>query len=106
VEWSDAAGVDEVPEGEVRGVKVGDDLVALYRIDGKVYATSNVCTHEYALLSGGWIENGEIECPLHGTRFRIEDGRCLGPYGTNLRCFRSRVRDGRIEVALSSEDGA
>ena len=103
MQWIDA-GVDDVDEGAVRGVKLGDEHVAIFRLHGKVYATSNLCTHESALLSEGWVENGEIECPLHGARFRIEDGECLGPYGTDLRCFRARSRQGRIEVSLSDRE--
>jgi naphthalene 1,2-dioxygenase system ferredoxin subunit len=101
--WIDAIGLDEIAEGEVKGARVADQFVALYRMGGQIYATSDVCTHEFALLSGGWVEGGEIECPLHGTRFRIADGVCLGPFGHDLQCFPARVRDGRIEVALSPE---
>ena len=104
-QWIDA-GIDDVDEGTVKGVKLGDEHVALYRVRGTVYATSNICTHESALLSEGWVEDGEVECPLHGARFRIEDGECLGPYGTDLRCFRARSRRGRIEVALSDREDA
>jgi naphthalene 1,2-dioxygenase ferredoxin component len=102
--WVDAAGSDDVPEGEVKGVKLGGQFIALYRLDGQIYATSDVCTHEFALLSGGWVDDGEIECPLHGTRFSIKDGRCLGPFGHDLPCFQTRVRHGRIEVALLPEE--
>ncbi len=101
--WLDAVGLEDVPEGGVKGVILSGQFIALYRHQGQLYATSDICTHEYALLSGGWLENGEIECPLHGTRFRITDGSCLGPYGHDLRCFQTRVRQGRIEVALLAD---
>jgi naphthalene 1,2-dioxygenase system ferredoxin subunit len=102
--WVDAVGSDDVPEGAVKGVRLGDQFIALYRLDGQIYATSDICTHEFALLSGGWVEHGEIECPLHGTRFRIKDGRCLGPFGHDLPCFQTRIRDGRVEIALLPEE--
>jgi naphthalene 1,2-dioxygenase system ferredoxin subunit len=102
--WVDAVDLEDVPEGQVKGVRLSGQFIALYRHGGQLYATSDICTHEYALLSGGWLENDEIECPLHGTRFRITDGSCLGPFGHDLRCFQTRVRRGRIEVALSPED--
>jgi naphthalene 1,2-dioxygenase system ferredoxin subunit len=98
--WVDAAGFDDVPEGGVKGVKVSGQFIALYRLDGQIYATSDVCTHEFALLSGGWVDGCEIECPLHGTRFSIKDGLCLGPFGHDLPCYQARVRHDRIEVAL------
>ncbi len=104
VKWFDAAAAREVTNGEPKGVKLGEQFIALYRVDGKLHATSDVCTHEFALLSGGWLEGGVIECPLHGARFQVADGRCLGPYGTDLRCFAARERDGRIEVAFPDTD--
>jgi nitrite reductase/ring-hydroxylating ferredoxin subunit len=97
--WIDAVSAADVPDGGVKGVRVGGDSVAIYRVDDKLYATSDVCTHEAALLSEGWVEDGEIICPLHGARFRIEDGTCKGPLGTDLQCFRIRERAGRIEIA-------
>jgi len=102
--WIDVASAEEVTEGEVRGVKAGDHLVALYRIDGRIYATSNVCTHEHALLSEGVVENGEVECPLHLTRFRISDGTCLGPLGTDLACYRAREVGARVQVQIADEE--
>jgi len=104
--WVDVGAAEDVVEGEVKGVKVNEQFIALYRIDGQVHATSDVCTHDFALLSGGWIEAGVVECPLHGARFNVVDGRCLGPYGHDLRCFRARQREGRVEVALPDEGQA
>ena len=106
VKWVDAIPESEVPQGGAKGVKLGAAHVAIYRLQNEVFATSDMCTHEFALLSGGWVEDGIIECPLHGARFQIRDGRCLGPYGTDLRCFRTRVRGGRVEAALPDESSS
>ena len=64
--WVRVAGVAEVGEGQVHAVRVDDREIALYHLPGGEFrATDNVCTHEYALLSDGWLEDGCIECPLH-----------------------------------------
>ncbi|HVO48705.1 MAG TPA: non-heme iron oxygenase ferredoxin subunit [Steroidobacteraceae bacterium] len=98
--WIDAAAAGEIPEGGVKGVTVLGEAVALFRLEGEFYATSDVCTHESALLSEGWVEDGEVICPLHGARFGIRDGVCSGPLGRDLRCYRVRERAGRIEVGV------
>ncbi|MBI2012800.1 Rieske 2Fe-2S domain-containing protein [Candidatus Curtissbacteria bacterium] len=41
------ANVNDVPESELKKVEVGGEQVALYKIDGEVYATTNICTHEH-----------------------------------------------------------
>jgi nitrite reductase/ring-hydroxylating ferredoxin subunit len=48
-----AARSSVLEEGKVLGVEVREFNVALYRIEGAVYATSDVCTHMFALLSEG-----------------------------------------------------
>src|SRR3982074_3536693 len=77
--WHRLAALSDLREGEPFGVGVGDDPSALHRLDGVVFAIGDVCTHEFALLSGGFVEDGEIECPLHQARFDIRTGRCLSP---------------------------
>ncbi len=54
--------------------------ISLFRDDdGTYYALDDTCSHEDASLAEGWIEAGEVECPLHATRFCLRDGKpmCL-----------------------------
>ena len=77
-EWVRVATVNELAEGQCKGVRVGEQEVALYHLPGGEFrATSNVCTHEFALLSEGWLENGCIECPLHAAQFDVRTGKAL-----------------------------
>jgi nitrite reductase/ring-hydroxylating ferredoxin subunit len=77
-DWVRVAGKGDVAEGAVIGVRVGDTEIAVYHLPGGEYrATNNVCSHEYALLSDGWLENGCIECPLHAAQFDIRTGKAL-----------------------------
>jgi nitrite reductase/ring-hydroxylating ferredoxin subunit len=43
-EWLPVAARADVPEGDVIAVKVGDQDIALYGVEGEVYATANICT--------------------------------------------------------------
>lgn len=47
-QWTDAAAVDEVPTDDVVGMQVDGRDIALYKVDGQIYATDNVCTHGHA----------------------------------------------------------
>jgi 3-phenylpropionate/trans-cinnamate dioxygenase ferredoxin subunit len=76
--WVRVAAKADVAEGKCIGVKTGAREVALYHLPGGEFcATDNVCTHEYALLSDGWLENGCIECPLHAAQFDIRTGKAV-----------------------------
>ena len=50
-DWVRVAGVADVAEGQVLGVRVGGREIALYHLKGgDIRATDNICTHEYAKL--------------------------------------------------------
>lgn len=61
-----------------------------------MFATDDICTHEFALLSEGWIDGGTIECPLHGGTFEIRTGKAVAPPCTvDLKTYLVR-RDGSV----------
>jgi len=73
--------------------------VAVFRIDGALYAVQDVCTHDGAEIASGRREGGEIICPRHGARFCLKTGKLLqGPAYEDLPCFPVRVEGGVIQV--------
>ncbi|KHK89912.1 Rieske (2Fe-2S) protein [Novosphingobium malaysiense] len=74
--------------------------VLVVRADDGFSAVNDRCTHQAALLSPGRVRRGAIMCPLHGARFEVKTGRCLGGAYADLRRFDVRVSDGTIEVAV------
>lgn len=74
----DAAG--DIPEGRAVKGRLGVNAVALVRQGEVVLAVHDQCAHAGGPLSGGSISDGIIECPSHGSRFRLADGRVIrGP---------------------------
>jgi nitrite reductase/ring-hydroxylating ferredoxin subunit len=100
-EWRALATLDEINPGQMIARELGDIHVALYNVDGNIFATDNVCTHAYALLTDGWLDDSVVECPLHGGQFNVCTGEAIcTPAEINLRTFSVRVVDGQIEVLL------
>lgn len=75
--WILAAQLDELPEDDVVGIVVNGRDIAFYRTDEGIFASDNLCSHGNARLSDGFLEEGEIECPLHQGRFCIKTGKAL-----------------------------
>jgi nitrite reductase/ring-hydroxylating ferredoxin subunit len=100
--WVRVAAVSDVAEGQVHGVRVGDREIALYHFPGgEFHAIDNICTHEYAQLSDGWLENGCIECPLHAARFDVKTGKALcAPAETDLKVFEIKAEGGDLLVKV------
>ena len=97
--WQRVAALADLADDAALPAKLGNRRIALYRLDGKVHALDDVCTHALALLSQGFIEGGAVECPLHGARFDIATGRCLAPPATvDLRTYEVRIEGGEVFV--------
>lgn len=92
--------VDDVPPGEMLGIEMdGLPPVAIYNVDGEFFATSNVCTHAVAMLTDGYLEGDNVECPMHGGMFDVRTGEathfpCVEP----LETFEVELRDGSVFV--------
>jgi len=99
-QWVRACAAADVRKGEPKGVKLAGIPIALYHLDDGFHATHDVCTHAYALMSDGYIEGDEIECPLHGARFDIRSGKCLAVAAADLSTYDVRVEDGSLMVEV------
>lgn len=102
--WQRVAVLADLADDAALAVKLGNRRIALYRLDGKVHALDDVCSHALALLSQGFIEDGAVECPLHGARFDIATGRCLSPPATvALRTYEARVEGDEVFVRVPGD---
>jgi anthranilate 1,2-dioxygenase large subunit len=100
--WQKVARADELTDGGVIGVDVAGTPIALYRIGDEIYATDGMCTHAAGLLADGFLEDGEIECPLHQARFDIRTGKALcEPAIENLRTYPVKVQGGDVLIDLA-----
>lgn len=98
--WHPLGTADEIEEGAIRVHVAGGWHILLARSEGELVAVNDRCTHAAARLSGGRIRRGALMCPLHGARFDLADGRCIGGAYPALRRFELRVVDGTVEVAV------
>jgi nitrite reductase/ring-hydroxylating ferredoxin subunit len=96
------AAADLAP-GSVKSFEVEDERIAVYNIDGTFYATEGYCTHAMADLGDGILEGDVIECSLHFGAFHVPSGKVVQPpCCTDLKTFRTEVKDGQVYVDLSA----
>mgnify|MGYP000494029417 FL=1 len=98
--WHSLIAEDRFPEDGKIAAKLGGWYVLVARTDDGFSALNDRCTHQASLLSGGRIRRGAVMCPLHGARFDIVNGHCIGGAYKDLRMFPLRITDGMIEVAV------
>jgi naphthalene 1,2-dioxygenase ferredoxin component len=101
IHWIDAAARDEVPQYDVTAISAAGREVALYCVEGEVYATDNVCTHGQARLCEGFLDGHEIECPLHQGKFDVRTGGpTCAPVTEAIRSYPVKIEGGRVWLAL------
>lgn len=99
--WVDVSAQDDVPQEDVLGVEAQGRDIALYSVEGQVYASDGICTHGHARLCDGFLEGYEIECPLHQGRFDIRNGRAMcAPLTEDIAVYPVKIEGGRVYVDL------
>jgi len=99
--WTAVAALDDFAASDAIAVVVAGKEIAIYLVDGAVFATANRCTHGDARLCDGWVEGHEIECPLHQGRFDVRSGAATAaPAEVALATWPARIVDGRVELQL------
>ena len=105
IEFHAVAKLGELDVDEAMKVMVGRAEIALYNLGGEIYATDDICSHAFASLAEGFIENGKIECPLHGGCFDIKTGKALTPPVTDdLKTYEVKIDGEQILVGVPAGD--
>src|SRR5271168_4058116 len=99
-EWKVLVQLSSLSEGEPKGLRLDDRRIALYMINGEIFATDDACPHAFVRLSTGFLDEYVIECPLHGARFDVRTGRCECVIYRDVRTYPVEVRDGEVVVDL------
>jgi nitrite reductase/ring-hydroxylating ferredoxin subunit/uncharacterized membrane protein len=98
-----------LPETELKDEKPTRALhnnvpILLVRRGEHIFALAETCSHFSGPLAEGKLVGNSIVCPLHFSRFSLEDGRVLdGPAVHPQPCLEARIRNGQIEVRRAVE---
>ncbi len=77
--------------------------VLIIKTDDGLFAINDRCSHQAALLSTGRVRRGAVMCALHGARFEVATGKCIGGAYRDLRTFALREVEGMIEVEIPAK---
>ncbi|WP_298287764.1 Rieske (2Fe-2S) protein [Novosphingobium sp.] len=98
--WHTLVSEADFPAEGKLATKIGGWHVLLAKTDEGLFALNDRCTHQAALLSPGRVRRGAVMCPLHGARFELTSGKCIGGAYKDLRTFPVRIEDGMIAVSV------
>ena len=99
--WIELETASGLQNDDVIPVTLGEHQLAVFRSEDQFFVTDNVCTHQYALLSDGYLEDGCIECPLHQAKFDIRTGKAMcAPATQDIRVYPVKIENDRVWVEL------
>ncbi len=92
--------VEDLPDGQVRHVKIGKQDIALARVGEEYFALSNLCRHAFGPLSDGILDGHYVMCPWHGWRYDLRDGTTDHP-DADVRTYEVSVSNGEVLVRIA-----
>ncbi|MHB1543296.1 MAG: Rieske (2Fe-2S) protein [Gammaproteobacteria bacterium] len=101
VKWHPVCSIEALQSDGYAVLELATTAIAVFDIQGDLYAVEDVCTHDGGELAGGPIEGHTITCPRHGARFDLQTGQVLAPPACiPLRTFPVRIQGGYVEVEI------
>ena len=98
-DWVDVATLEQLPPGTSKVVDIDGALIAVFNLQGQLYAIEDICTHDGGELASGKIEGDDIICPRHGAHFCIKTGKALTPPAyEDIATFPVRTENGMVQV--------
>jgi len=99
-EYITVARVDDVRAGVGKRVYLGSEAVALFNVNGTVYAVNDRCPHGRASLSEGSVDaKCVLTCPWHNGRFDLKSGEVVGgPPQASVATYEVKVSGGNVMV--------
>jgi nitrite reductase/ring-hydroxylating ferredoxin subunit len=102
-EFIEVAALDQIGPGASLVVQVSSESVALFNVDGHIYAIADSCAHAGASLAAGKLDGKIVTCRAHGLKFDVTTGYVGGEPGFGVTSYPVEVAEGKIRVAVPEE---
>ena len=95
------AKTEEIPVGQMKGIKKDDKNILIANMAGKFYAIGGKCTHAGGDLAKGKMDGSIVTCPRHGSKFDVTTGKAAGgPAKQNEPSYAVKLQGNSIMVDI------
>jgi 3-phenylpropionate/trans-cinnamate dioxygenase ferredoxin subunit len=101
--WIKVCDANSLSNGDLIGFDYSNKKILITKAQDKIYATDGICTHEYADLSTGFLNEEEktITCPLHLSVFKLDNGMSQNPPAEiPLKTYNTKIEGNEIYVLI------
>lgn len=99
-EFIKVANLLDVAPGTAQAVNINGQLIALFNVDGTIYALDNSCLHQGGPLGEGLLEGEVVTCPWHMWDYNVRTGEKVGNPSLKVSRYEVQVENGEIKVAV------
>ena len=103
ISWIKACDAKTLNNGEMIDFDFEEKKILIYKVNNKIFATDRICTHAYADLSTGFVNEDEttVTCPLHMSRFNLETGMPENLQAeVPLKTYKIEIREGWVYILI------
>ncbi len=99
-DFVEVAKLQEIPPGTATTVTVAGKDIALFNVDGSLYAMDDACLHHGASLGFGKLEGKVVTCRAHGWKYDVTTGKTLNVPDFGVGCYPVKIEDGKVLISL------
>lgn len=97
------ASCQDILPGQFKRFRYQTRFILIINLEGQFYALDDQCPHEDVSLAQGFLVDGKIQCPLHGSQFCVKTGQVqLEPAETNLHTYRLETKNDMIYITAAN----
>jgi len=99
-EFVKVASLSELAPGSAKVVEVLGKTIALFNVDGTIYATDNTCLHQGGPIGEGQLMGEVIICPWHQWEYNVRTGENVDDSSLKVVTYPVQVEGSEIKVAV------
>jgi nitrite reductase/ring-hydroxylating ferredoxin subunit len=94
------ASLDELEKGACKAVEVSGKTLAIFNVDGTVYALDNTCLHRGGPLGEGMLEGDVVTCPWHMWQYNVRSGEKVANPSVKVATYPVQLEENDIKVSV------
>ena len=95
---------DELKLNQMKLVHVNNKRIVIARSEDGYVAFDDRCTHKGGSLAGGAMICGTVQCPWHGSQFRVKNGSvAAGPAKEKIETYQLETKNGVVYLYLNNK---
>jgi nitrite reductase/ring-hydroxylating ferredoxin subunit len=95
----EVARAEQLPPGSGMVVRADGKDIAIFNVDGTIFAIDDSCRHQGLSLGTSKLEGKIVTCRGHGWKYDVTTGSTLASPGFGVAAYPVKVVDGKIMVA-------